>query len=95
MMASVRMAHIFLSLHSATSPFSSVSTCCLSSKFQDYHGPIFWNYGCLPQTWENPNEEHPVNTYSSKRHLKTYREMHMCILLLGEDVAALIPCLVE
>lgn len=24
-----------------------------------YHGPIFWNYGCIPQTWENPNEEHP------------------------------------
>merc|ERR1719453_1735029 len=20
-----------------------------------YHGPIFWNYGCLPQTWENPS----------------------------------------
>ena len=20
-----------------------------------YHGPIFWNYGCLPQTWEDPN----------------------------------------
>ena len=19
-----------------------------------YHGPIFWNYGCLPQTWEDP-----------------------------------------
>jgi inorganic pyrophosphatase len=29
-------------------------------KLRDYHGPIFWNYGCLPQTWENPNEEHPV-----------------------------------
>lgn len=28
-------------------------------KLRDYHGPIFWNYGCLPQTWENPNEEHP------------------------------------
>lgn len=27
---------------------------------RDYHGPIFWNYGCLPQTWEDPNEEHPV-----------------------------------
>jgi len=26
---------------------------------RDYHGPIFWNYGCLPQTWEDPNEEHP------------------------------------
>ena len=22
-----------------------------------YHGPIFWNYGCLPQTWEDPNVE--------------------------------------
>merc|ERR1711924_341297 len=19
-----------------------------------YHGPIFWNYGCLPRTWEDP-----------------------------------------
>jgi len=19
-----------------------------------YHGPIFWNYGCLPMTWEDP-----------------------------------------
>jgi len=26
---------------------------------RDYHGPIFWNYGCLPQTWEDPNEKHP------------------------------------
>ena len=24
---------------------------------RDYHGPIFWNYGCLPQTWEDPNGE--------------------------------------
>jgi inorganic pyrophosphatase len=28
-------------------------------KLRDYHGPIFWNYGCLPQIWEDPNEEHP------------------------------------
>jgi inorganic pyrophosphatase len=28
-------------------------------KLRDYHGPIFWNYGCLPQTWENPNVVHP------------------------------------
>jgi inorganic pyrophosphatase len=28
-------------------------------KLRDYHGPIFWNYGCIPQTWEDPNEEHP------------------------------------
>jgi inorganic pyrophosphatase len=29
-------------------------------KLRDYHGPIFWNYGCLPQTWEDPNILHPV-----------------------------------
>ena len=28
-------------------------------KLRFYHGPIFWNYGCIPQTWENPTEEHP------------------------------------
>lgn len=28
-------------------------------KLRDYHGPIFWNYGFLPQTWEDPNHEHP------------------------------------
>ena len=28
-------------------------------KLRDYHGPIFWNYGCLPQTWEDPNVMHP------------------------------------
>jgi len=29
-------------------------------KLRDYHGPIFWNYGAFPQTWEDPNIEHPV-----------------------------------
>lgn len=24
-------------------------------KPREYHGPIYWNYGCLPQTWENPD----------------------------------------
>jgi len=28
-------------------------------KLRDYHGPIFWNYGCFPQTWEDPSVEHP------------------------------------
>ncbi|CAJ1439859.1 unnamed protein product [Effrenium voratum] len=27
-------------------------------KLRDYHGPIFWNYGMLPQTWEDPNVTH-------------------------------------
>lgn len=29
-------------------------------KLRDYHGPIYWNYGALPQTWEDPNVKHPV-----------------------------------
>lgn len=28
-------------------------------KLREYHGPIFWNYGMLPQTWEDPHHEHP------------------------------------
>lgn len=27
-------------------------------KLRDYHGPIYWNYGMMPQTWENPNVVH-------------------------------------
>jgi len=33
-------------------------------KLRDYHGPIFWNYGMLPQTWEDPDVEHPVTKCS-------------------------------
>lgn len=28
-------------------------------KLREYHGPIYWNYGYLPQTWEDPEIEHP------------------------------------
>jgi inorganic pyrophosphatase len=31
-----------------------------NGKLRDYHGPIYWNYGCFPQTWEDPNVNHPV-----------------------------------
>lgn len=30
-----------------------------NGKLRDYHGPIFWNYGAFPQTWEDPNVIHP------------------------------------
>merc|ERR1712224_455922 len=29
-----------------------------NGKLRDYHGPIFWNYGCIPQTWEDPFQVH-------------------------------------
>eukprot|EP00928_Gymnodinium_smaydae_P056573 TRINITY_DN3993_c0_g3_i2.p1 TRINITY_DN3993_c0_g3~~TRINITY_DN3993_c0_g3_i2.p1 ORF type:complete len:282 (-),score=57.93 TRINITY_DN3993_c0_g3_i2:113-958(-) len=33
-------------------------------ELREYHGPIFWNYGYVPQTWEDPNVEH------TKLHVK-------------------------
>ncbi len=40
--------------------FNPIAQDIKKGKLRDYHGPIFWNYGCLPQTWENPNIVHPV-----------------------------------
>jgi inorganic pyrophosphatase len=31
-------------------------------KLRDYHGPIFWNYGMFPQTWEDPNEKNAATS---------------------------------
>ena len=31
-----------------------------NGKLREYHGPIYWNYGALPQTWEDPNVIHPI-----------------------------------
>jgi len=39
--------------------FNPIAQDIKKGKLRDYHGPIFWNYGCLPQTWEDPNEKHP------------------------------------
>lgn len=27
-------------------------------KLRFYHGPLFWNYGAVPQTWEDPSIKH-------------------------------------
>jgi inorganic pyrophosphatase len=32
-------------------------------KLRYYHGPIFWNYGFVPQTWEDPNEMDQTTGY--------------------------------
>jgi len=32
-------------------------------KLRFYHGPIFWNYGFVPQTWENPEEKDEETGY--------------------------------
>jgi len=31
---------------------------CKGGTLREYHGPIYWNYGMIPQTWEDPNVEH-------------------------------------
>ena len=38
---------------------NSIAQDMKKGKLRDYHGPIFWNYGCLPQTWEDPTVKHP------------------------------------
>jgi len=35
--------------------FNPIKQDMKKGKVRYYHGPIFWNYGCLPQTWEDPN----------------------------------------
>jgi inorganic pyrophosphatase len=39
--------------------FNPIAQDIKKGKLRDYHGPIFWNYGCLPQTWEDPGVKHP------------------------------------
>mmetsp|Transcript_52407 Transcript_52407/g.67217 ORF Transcript_52407/g.67217 Transcript_52407/m.67217 type:complete len:276 (-) Transcript_52407:76-903(-) len=52
-------------------------------KLRDYHGPIYWNYGCLPQTWENPNILHnELNCYGDNDPLDVI-EIGSSILSLG------------
>merc|ERR1712226_174141 len=45
-------------------PHNPIAQDVKKGKLRDYHGPIFWNYGMLPQTWEDPNVEHPVTKCS-------------------------------
>jgi len=40
-------------------PCNPIAQDVKKGKLRDYHGPIFWNYGMFPQTWEDPNVEHP------------------------------------
>ena len=51
----------FPKLHHSSPFFSQIPTekgdllgaASRPGKLRDYHGPIFWNYGMLPQTWED------------------------------------------
>lgn len=36
---------------------NSIAQDVKKGKLRDYHGPIYWNYGMLPQTWENPYKQ--------------------------------------
>jgi len=40
-------------------PMNPIAQDMKKGKLREYHGPIFWNYGMFPQTWENPDEVHP------------------------------------
>eukprot|EP00927_Polykrikos_kofoidii_P030715 TRINITY_DN2643_c0_g1_i5.p1 TRINITY_DN2643_c0_g1~~TRINITY_DN2643_c0_g1_i5.p1 ORF type:complete len:340 (+),score=48.21 TRINITY_DN2643_c0_g1_i5:48-1067(+) len=40
-------------------PFNPIAQDVKKNKLREYHGPVFWNYGYLPQTWEDPTLKHP------------------------------------
>jgi inorganic pyrophosphatase len=40
--------------------FNPMSQDVKKGKLREYHGPIYWNYGCFPQTWEDPSVLHPI-----------------------------------
>merc|ERR1719424_268791 len=51
--------------------FNPISQDIKKGKLRNYHGPLFWNYGCLPQTWEDPNVmNHPRRPPPRRRHLR-------------------------
>lgn len=39
--------------------FNPISQDSKKGKPRLYAGPIYWNYGCIPQTWEDPTERDP------------------------------------
>merc|ERR1711871_719477 len=38
--------------------FNPIKQDVKKGKLRNYHGPLFWNYGAVPQTWEDPNVKH-------------------------------------
>jgi inorganic pyrophosphatase len=44
--------------------FNPIAQDVKKGKLRDYHGPIFWNYGCFPQTWEVRNYDALVDFFS-------------------------------
>jgi len=41
-------------------PLNPMAQDIKKGELREYHGPIYWNYGFLPQTWEDPTVEHPL-----------------------------------
>lgn len=44
---------------STKEPLNPIAQDLKKGKLRDYHGPIYWNYGMFPQTWEDPGTLHP------------------------------------
>jgi inorganic pyrophosphatase len=56
-------------------------------KLRDYHGPLYWNYGCLPQTWEDPDIANPdVENYMGDNDPLDVVEIGSEILEMGAIV---------
>jgi inorganic pyrophosphatase len=56
-------------------------------KLRHYHGPIFWNYGMLPQTWENPTEIDVATGFAGDNDPLDVVEIGSAVLPIGSVVA--------
>lgn len=54
-------------------------------KLRFYHGPIFWNYGYIPQTWEDPTVKHPEASHARSEEdvLRPIKELQQRASTLG------------
>uniref|UniRef100_A0A7S2JFP5 inorganic diphosphatase n=1 Tax=Zooxanthella nutricula TaxID=1333877 RepID=A0A7S2JFP5_9DINO len=55
-------------------------------KVREYHGPIFWNYGLLPQTWEDPNAVDAMTGCKGDNHPLDVVEIGSAALPIGTVV---------
>lgn len=55
-------------------------------KVRNYHGPIFWNYGMLPQTWEDPNVTHSATGCKGDNDPLDVVEIGSAVLPIGSVV---------
>jgi inorganic pyrophosphatase len=46
--------------------FNPIAQDLKKGELRFYDGPIYWNYGCMPQTWEDPEAHNEIPAKGDK-----------------------------